>query len=455
MPRIFICYRREDTAGHAGRLVDALSARFGDSDIFQDVGTIGPGDDFQHAMSRALDSCKVFLALIGNQWLSALRPDGRRRIDDPDDHVCWEVREALARGVRVIPVLLAGAPMPRAAALPDPIAGLATRNAIRLDDEDWDTDVERLASAIREELKSGTPAAPLPSWLRRIGRWQIAGAALVLLAALVAANFNRGVPRETPTPVVLGTTVTLPAGGEAEVGEGVYEVLQTDVRPHGGGSTLALRVQMTNRGRYPVEMSDGTFRLLVGDGPKAPTSSLAKVVPANASEHGTVSFELPSNTVAATLRITAAGETGDIPLDLTGRSGPTAEAETATRRVGGTTTVVPIDPTAAEMTFGTLRCQLQSATVRRYTNKLTLTIGLRLHNRGQYPAHVGDSNFRLQVGGAVLAPVGGLNEVVQSEATRDGPLVFDVPLDARQAELRGQFGGTTVVRGFSLVTTQR
>jgi hypothetical protein len=44
--------------------------------------------------------------------------------------------------------------------------------------------------------------------------------------------------------------------------------------------------------------------------------------------------------------------------------------------------------------------------------------------------------------------------VVQSEATRDGTLVFDLPLGAREAVLRGQFGGTIVERGFSLVAKQ-
>ena len=42
MARIFICYRREDSSGHAGRLYDRLGARFGD-EVFMDIDAIGPG----------------------------------------------------------------------------------------------------------------------------------------------------------------------------------------------------------------------------------------------------------------------------------------------------------------------------------------------------------------------------------------------------------------------------
>ena len=41
--QIFISYRREDTAGRAGRLFDALVGRFGERDVFQDVAGIAPG----------------------------------------------------------------------------------------------------------------------------------------------------------------------------------------------------------------------------------------------------------------------------------------------------------------------------------------------------------------------------------------------------------------------------
>ena len=41
--QIFISYRRDDTAGRAGRLFDALASRLGARNVFQDVTTIAPG----------------------------------------------------------------------------------------------------------------------------------------------------------------------------------------------------------------------------------------------------------------------------------------------------------------------------------------------------------------------------------------------------------------------------
>ena len=44
--RIFISYRREETAYAAGWLYDRLSAEFGDAQVFKDVDDLRPGDDF-------------------------------------------------------------------------------------------------------------------------------------------------------------------------------------------------------------------------------------------------------------------------------------------------------------------------------------------------------------------------------------------------------------------------
>ena len=42
-PRVFVSYRRDDAAAYAGRLYDALSARFGADNVFMDVDAIGLG----------------------------------------------------------------------------------------------------------------------------------------------------------------------------------------------------------------------------------------------------------------------------------------------------------------------------------------------------------------------------------------------------------------------------
>ena len=114
----------------AGRLFDRLSERFGESNVFMDVDSIEPGIDFSQAIERAVQKCDVLLALIGRAWLSATDEHGRRRLDDPDDLVVLEIKSALERDIRVIPLLIDGAAAPSHDDLPEGLAPLARRNAI-------------------------------------------------------------------------------------------------------------------------------------------------------------------------------------------------------------------------------------------------------------------------------------------------------------------------------------
>jgi TIR domain len=122
--RIFISYRREETAYPAGWLYDRLISRFGGGQVFKDIDSIQLGDDFVEVITRAVASCDVLLALIGNEWLTITDERGRRRLDDPDDFVRLEIEAALTREVRVIPILVDGARMPRVDQLPDQGSGV-------------------------------------------------------------------------------------------------------------------------------------------------------------------------------------------------------------------------------------------------------------------------------------------------------------------------------------------
>jgi TIR domain len=92
--RIFISYRRDETAYPAGWLFDRLAQHFGSAQVFKDVDSIELGDDFVEVISRAVGSCDVLLALIGDQWLNITDLHGRRRLDDPDDFVRLEIEAA-------------------------------------------------------------------------------------------------------------------------------------------------------------------------------------------------------------------------------------------------------------------------------------------------------------------------------------------------------------------------
>ena len=142
--RIFMTYRREDTAYPAAWLFDRLASHFGRNQVFKDIDSIELGDDFVEVITAAVGSCDALLALIGDRWLSSTGRDGQRRLDDPDNFVRLEIEAALARNVRVIPILVEGAQMPRADELPASLARLARRQALELSPARFDADIRRL-----------------------------------------------------------------------------------------------------------------------------------------------------------------------------------------------------------------------------------------------------------------------------------------------------------------------
>src|SRR5262249_50328446 len=148
MPRIMISYRREDSAGMAGRLYDRLERQFGRENIFMDVDAIPFGVDFREHLRDAVAQCEVLLAVIGKHWFGPTA-EGGRRLDDSRDFVRIEIEAALARGIFVIPVLIDRARMPSESELPSSLAGLAYRNAIEIDHgRDFHGHVDRLIRGI-------------------------------------------------------------------------------------------------------------------------------------------------------------------------------------------------------------------------------------------------------------------------------------------------------------------
>jgi TIR domain len=156
--RIFISYRREETAYPAGWLYDRLADRFGGGQVFKDVDSIQLGDDFVEVITRAVGSCDVLLALIGAEWLTITDEHGQRRLDKPDDFVRLEIEAALTRGVRVIPILLDGARMPRTDELPASLAKLVRRQALELSPARFDFDTSRLLKVLDATLTEARTA---------------------------------------------------------------------------------------------------------------------------------------------------------------------------------------------------------------------------------------------------------------------------------------------------------
>lgn len=152
MTKLFINYRRQDSAIWTGSLFDVLSSRYGTDRVFIDFANIEPGLDFRRHLREAISGCDAVLVVIGPSWLEA---SGRGRgIDDPNDFIRIELREALHLQKLLVPVLVGGASMPLAAMLPEELKPLALLQGFPLAPETWNQDVARITSLLDHETPS-------------------------------------------------------------------------------------------------------------------------------------------------------------------------------------------------------------------------------------------------------------------------------------------------------------
>jgi F0F1-type ATP synthase assembly protein I len=156
VPKIFINYRNDDAAESASLLHETLTRKFGHSHIFWDARTIEGGAIFDQSIQEALLSSGVLLAVIGKDWLTVSR-EGKRRLDDADDYVCLEIATALRQGIRVIPVLVDGATLPRAGDLPLAIKKLVKRHGMRVSRRSWQEDTRNLTRSIEKDFQKTSP----------------------------------------------------------------------------------------------------------------------------------------------------------------------------------------------------------------------------------------------------------------------------------------------------------
>jgi hypothetical protein len=150
--QVFISYRRDDSAGYARAIYDAVSRTFGHERVFIDVDDILPGLPFVDVLKQAVGAAPVLLVLIGPRW-QGQRDGAPPRLHDAGDMVRHEVATGLRSGARLIPVLLDGTPMPSAAQLPDDLQDLPGRNALELSATRYAADMQRLLHTLRQTLE--------------------------------------------------------------------------------------------------------------------------------------------------------------------------------------------------------------------------------------------------------------------------------------------------------------
>jgi hypothetical protein len=146
--KIFVSYRRDDSAANALGISQYLEREFGRRNVFIDVD-LRAGAKFPVVLEQQLRECGVVLVLIGPHWLEARDADGNRRLDNSDDWVRLEISAALKREITVIPVLVGGAPLPPKAALPADIRGLLDHQAVSISNIGFRSDMAGLVRDIR------------------------------------------------------------------------------------------------------------------------------------------------------------------------------------------------------------------------------------------------------------------------------------------------------------------
>jgi hypothetical protein len=150
--KVFISYRRGDSAGYAGRLMDRLDRELGRDLVFMDVDAVPLGTNFSKVLHEEVAKCGVLLAVIGPNWLDARDEHGNRRLDDPNDWVRVEITAALQRNIPVIPILLDGARIPGASQLPEDLKELASRNGLDVRHASFQDDMDRLIRGLKGQV---------------------------------------------------------------------------------------------------------------------------------------------------------------------------------------------------------------------------------------------------------------------------------------------------------------
>lgn len=196
-PQIFISYRRDDAAGYARAVNDELVRCFGTERVFIDVDDIDAGHPFSEVIQHSVGNSAVLLALIGKRWRGE-REGAAPRIFEAGDFVRQEVAAGLAKGLRVIPVLLDGVAMPDPAHLPPDLSALAGRNALELDNTRFAADMAQLVREVRGALDEAAPGRlPAPTAPRT--KWWISGPVLALVAIVALWQWQQRSPVPVPS----------------------------------------------------------------------------------------------------------------------------------------------------------------------------------------------------------------------------------------------------------------
>lgn len=277
MTRIFLSYRQVDSVGTTGRLRDRMANKFGTNKVFLDFNSIPAGEEFMGFIDRKLKVANVQLVIIGPHWLT-VTDDRGRRLDNADDPVAHEVeRGLLTKGLRIIPVMVDGATLPKSEQLPTQLQSLLQRNARTIRNDRFDDDIDELIRQIgrsrihpkeNKRLYAGlgvlalTIGAPVTAVQLRSD-----GGGTRVVAESAAGDRSTGSDAVRSQPLPASTSTIAPESGSHPAGSADTTVPST---PSGNSARTADTPVSTARpGSGPPSLSDA----LSGPAGEAPTTT--------------------------------------------------------------------------------------------------------------------------------------------------------------------------------------
>jgi hypothetical protein len=143
MPRVYLSYRREDSAPAVQRIIDQ----------FEHLGILctasSPSERFSTVTEREIKGCDFVLVVIGEGWATQQNRFGFAYLYDPNDVVRREVEAAITSRRSIIPILVNDAAMPAANNVPGSLAPLVSLKSLTLRvDSHFEHDIQPLIEII-------------------------------------------------------------------------------------------------------------------------------------------------------------------------------------------------------------------------------------------------------------------------------------------------------------------
>lgn len=158
--KVFISYRRKDpvASNFVFRFFEKLETHYGEGNVFLDIDRLPLGVDFRQVLVSVIGQVDIVFVVIGPHWNERLKELRK----DPKDFVRMEIEMAMAKpGMRVVPILLPGAEMPREQDLPPSLKNFPNLQGTGIDQHYFHEEMARMFKSLEKDYF--LPVTPLAS----------------------------------------------------------------------------------------------------------------------------------------------------------------------------------------------------------------------------------------------------------------------------------------------------